>query len=108
GGRNPSQTLTGFNPRSRTGSDPESFSLLLDTDSFNPRSRTGSDAMGFAIIVFGGLVSIHAPARGATQFGQPFVRCFRVSIHAPARGATSSLGPSMLAKRFQSTLPHGE
>ena len=33
-------------------------------------------------------VSIHAPARGATQFLTDCCEFFSVSIHAPARGAT--------------------
>ena len=34
------------------------------------------------------VVSIHAPARGATTFFYSQGQCFEVSIHAPARGAT--------------------
>src|SRR5208337_2742336 len=34
------------------------------------------------------IVSIHAPARGATLLGQCICGQFYVSIHAPARGAT--------------------
>ena len=55
---------------------------------FNPRSREGSDiscAEPFRIKI----ISIHAPARGATAENR---RCgqFRfISIHAPARGATA-------------------
>ena len=37
------------------------------------------------------LVSIHAPARGATILKKINRRLFNVSIHAPARGATLSL-----------------
>ena len=51
-------------------------------------------------------VSIHAPARGATQ---PFVRAhFRgnVSIHAPARGATPTPRPAPCSAMFQSTPLH--
>ncbi|CFX74670.1 Uncharacterized [Syntrophomonas zehnderi OL-4] len=54
------------------------------------------------------LVSIHAPARGATSpRGLRSVRP-SVSIHAPARGATS-YKPAQAAggKLFQSTHPHG-
>jgi len=35
-----------------------------------------------------GIVSIHAPARGATLTLAVFTKLFDVSIHAPARGAT--------------------
>ncbi|SDT04302.1 hypothetical protein SAMN05444162_2927 [Paenibacillaceae bacterium GAS479] len=34
---------TGFNPRSRTGSDSESYEFYHSAICFNPRSRTGSD-----------------------------------------------------------------
>ena len=39
------------------------------------------------------MVSIHAPARGATPVPEPVPEPEKVSIHAPARGAT--LGPSL-------------
>ena len=59
---------------------------------FNPRARTGRDA-GVAGVTcpVRRIVSIHAPARGAThrpRHGHSAHR--RVSIHAPARGATRS------------------
>ena len=34
------------------------------------------------------IVSIHAPAKGATLDGLPYQTCSFVSIHAPAKGAT--------------------
>ena len=55
----------GFNPRSRVGSDP--YSKILETN---------------------GLVSIHAPAWGATNAAHLFLLILPVSIHAPAWGAT--------------------
>ena len=55
-----------FNPRSREGSDHLSF-LDVDTlNNFNPRSREGSDVMFSAPIISFFIISIHAPARGAT------------------------------------------
>ena len=39
------------------------------------------------------IVSIHAPARGATDFVVPLPLSYAVSIHAPARGATTTLRP---------------
>ena len=38
------------------------------------------------------IVSIHAPARGATGSGQAVPADDKVSIHAPARGATADTG----------------
>ncbi len=62
---------------------------LQDRDrvgSFNPRSRTGSDT-----------------ARSSSDWGEP------VSIHAPARGATQPAKQWFITtSKFQSTLPHGE
>ena len=65
-----------FNPRSREGSDHLTRVQLDDNDDFNPRSREGSDLfsrVGFFIL---SLISIHAPAKGATptvQYGLTIV-----------------------------------
>ena len=54
-------------------------------------------------------ISIHAPARGATNERLQIARWSRISIHAPARGATSLTRPERREHtRFQSTLPRGE
>ena len=68
--------------------------------SFNPRSREGSDEL-YCNVSIAGIVSIHAPAKGATSRSwHPLVGELRVSIHAPAKGATP---PHMqpLASEFQ-------
>jgi len=86
------------------------------TGCFNPRTREGCDQETITDHVYGILVSIHAPARGATlnicriplciqcfnprtregcdltTLFHPIATC--VSIHAPARGATLSSQPS--------------
>ena len=54
---------------------------------FNPRSREGSDSPRCAELP-PEYISIHAPARGATDIGQPGGEITQISIHAPARGAT--------------------
>ena len=97
---------------------------------FDPRSRTGSDG-GSAANSGGRVVSIHAPARGATVGQHHPGRGRLVSIHAPARGATGvqpcghltlqsfdprsrtgsdcrQRGSDDRRSRFRSTLPHGE
>ena len=78
---------------------------------FNPRAREGRDQI-VTLLHYHPIVSIHAPARGATffehvfkQFDESFnpraregrdgdipdtVKIKIVSIHAPARGATLS------------------
>ncbi len=73
---------------------------------FNSRAREGRDHIEAGEVRPGG-VSIHAPARGATN-GRPGVRLdAAVSIHAPARGAT--LRQVSMATRivFQFTRPRG-
>ena len=54
---------------------------------FNPRSREGSDDSRWYLCAYY-KVSIHAPARGATQENSHHHQSGPVSIHAPARGAT--------------------
>ena len=99
-----------FNSRAREGRDGKMGRLLLEQRGFNSRAREGRDA-GFRASDIASPVSIHAPARGATntidvstigtewfQFTRPrgarpgravgSAGQGRVSIHAPARGAT--------------------
>ena len=53
------------------------------------------------------VVSIHAPARGATEeYDRAMAREY-VSIHAPARGATAVRAGADNFYEFQSTHPHG-
>ena len=52
-------------------------------------------------------VSIHAPARGATETKLYERPVYEVSIHAPARGATADLNLKHSGTEFQSTHPHG-
>ena len=77
-----------FNPRSREGSDVVRTVNRTIYQYFNPRSREGSDPLGEAVACAVPDISIHAPARGATQRLRDQVRASLISIHAPARGAT--------------------
>ncbi len=52
-------------------------------------------------------VSIHAPARGATDMAHGDCADTFVSIHAPARGATRNMIQSAPASMFQFTRPRG-
>ncbi len=98
----------GFNPRPRAGGDQPSQRCRARS-SFNPRPRAGGDIRRDEHEQHHA-VSIHAPARGATQGDLIYVFAYRfqstpprggrpagadvaeqggdVSIHAPARGAT--------------------
>ncbi len=57
-----------FNPRTREGCDSVEKGSDTVRTSFNPRTREGCDnSLGIEVVTFG--VSIHAPAKGATQYG---------------------------------------
>ena len=100
-----------FNPRSREGSDWQALAFAFQVRYFNPRSREGSDGSRCGDGC-GLLISIHAPAKGATflnltgtltfmQFQSTLPQRERhgaacrsccpgsnISIHAPVKGAT--------------------
>ncbi len=80
-----------FNPRAREGRDFSWSSLGRCGNSFNPRAREGRDPRARQGAGQRRMVSIHAPARGATRptMSNP-AHIIKVSIHAPARGATST------------------
>ncbi len=73
-----------FNPRPRAGGDQSAYSPRATLGCFNPRPRAGGDLR---------------------------IRWLRprnvVSIHAPARGATKHPGVGFYRDRFQSTPPRG-
>ena len=56
-----------FNPRAREGRDPPHLPKSISDDGFNPRAREGRDLV-LPIVWTQMLVSIHAPARGATTY----------------------------------------
>ena len=56
--------------------------------------------------VYGGeyeFISIHAPAGGATGWGEEILPINEISIHAPAGGATCRQGTAAGARSFQFT-----
>ena len=101
-----------FNPRSRKGSDGNIHHHPVIYFRFQSTLPQGERQQAIKSLVIDGFISIHAPARGATNHGYRFlfrvrfqstlpqgerlctrVRCKRpdkISIHAPARGATNS------------------
>ena len=76
-----------FNPRSREGSDNCFTDSLNSFFNFNPRSREGSDLHNLPLPCLS-LISIHAPAKGATEIATATPVFTIISIHAPAKGAT--------------------
>ena len=75
---------------------------------FNPRFHEGSDGADLVCDIGCILISIHAPARGATHHRYKHYPYWHISIHAPARGATIIVGVTSMRPVFQSTLPRGE
>ena len=97
-----------FNPRSRMGSDMTSSPRWMRWLNFNPRSRMGSDPLrGGDVLNL--LISIHAPAWGATWATPP---CSQASTNFNPRSRMGSdpTSPAVaeIFGKFQSTLPHGE
>ena len=96
-----------FNPRSREGSDGIRDRRCRGTGYFNPRSREGSDYIcgqhGYTWII-----SIRAPARGATSMRT--ARCRTVLFQsALPRGERLLQDPDQAGfSGFQSALPRGE
>ena len=82
---------SGFNPRARTGRDVRLAVTHIGADRFQSTRPHGARRRARNRSKLLALVSIHAPARGATAKCLAVVRHERaVSIHAPARGATVS------------------
>ena len=77
-----------FNPRTRVGCDHNGSRRGHDVPRFNPRTRVGCDFFTFFITCSLKIVSIHAPAWGATVSAAWADIIEDVSIHAPAWGAT--------------------
>ncbi len=80
----------GFNPRARGGRDQFQRSSLYGKLLFQSTRPRGARHVRLWRLKFKELVSIHAPAGGATAktMGKTSIDC-QVSIHAPAGGATS-------------------
>ena len=99
----------GFNPRTRVGCDV----MFLHTTQANqkmfqsthPRGVRHQDLETEKTL---SLVSIHAPAWGATSIRSRGLPLIWVSIHAPAWGATCAVSPAPARRcMFQSTHPRG-
>ena len=89
--------------------DPSHDVAALQITGFNPRPRTGSDLIWGDDGRLGDLVSIRAPARGATSgrgWACPCWSCFNPRPRTGSDRARRSL--SGAGDKFQSAPPHGE
>ncbi len=84
---------SGFNPRSRMGSDVFRQYALRVGDRFNPRSRMGSDQYGAAGVYKAALFQSTLPHGERHPTGTRDRDPAGVSIHAPAWGATRLRSP---------------
>ena len=100
--------MSDFNPRSREGSDKCSRCKNEVEINFNPRSREGSDGIDVSSNN-GSIISIHAPAKGAT----PYTAVPQTSLEdfnpRSREGSDRSVSSSVrIESLFQSTLPRRE
>ena len=79
----------------------------VQTD-FNPRSHEGSDKNPFLNLSHG-LISIHAPTRGATCHFCSYTHCIKYFNPRSHEGSDVAIcAPWNTREKFQSTLPRGE
>ena len=82
---------------------------IMPATGFNPRSRTGSDYIMQLLSPSTLKFQSTLPHGERPEMKERVAKLLGVSIHAPARGATErSRFLKMPQTRFQSTLPHGE
>ena len=98
--------ISNFNPRPRVGGDNYRQLKTIYQQNFNPRPRVGGD-FNPCFVRERQIISIHAPAWGATHTEAQMLTWYNISIHAPAWGATSRPKTSVLFGTFQSTPPRG-
>jgi len=100
--------VSGFNPRPRVGGDPVCSAVAAAARSFNPRPRVGGDPT--SVMWSSGYILFQStpPRGGRLGCMTRYLMLCIVSIHAPAWGAT--VRPSLRSLGygwFQSTPPRG-
>ena len=81
-------TRTDFNPRSREGSDEALRGTQYRYQNFNPRSREGSDPDAALIVASYDKFQSTLPRRERRTVDVMRTATRKISIHAPAKGAT--------------------
>ena len=125
----PRAKILSFQSALPRGERPVALPAFAKGRNFNPRSREGSDGGSDQVTVYGvisirapargatfayddfsfvGYISIRAPARGATGRDALITGVRTISIRAPARGATFLYDSDDVQLSFQSALPRGE
>ena len=98
---------TGFNPRPRMGGDTPPLQPFISGQEFQSTPPHGGRRGLYQLVFSGKLVSIHAPAWGATTYsaGQSSEELFQSTPPHGGRPLTSN--NQRLLNLFQSTPPHG-
>ena len=94
-----------FNPRPREGGDNMSTHLTRSFHCFNPRPREGGDVVFQNLGDDSALVSIHAPAKGATYGTGPIKGGEEFQSTPPRRGRLKRVVAIGNPVTFQSTPP---
>ena len=80
--------MKSFNPRTREGCDDYHRKLIRDELRFNPRTREGCDELSLSTSFLVTLFQSTHPRRVRPILADAIVIAEVVSIHAPAKGAT--------------------
>ena len=96
----------GFNPRARVGRDPSNNQTRRHRPCFNPRARVGRDAVKLMLRPQG-IVSIHAPAWGATFRTDDLNRICVFQSTRPRGARPCHATFPLVSILFQSTRPRG-
>ena len=98
--------FSNFNSRPRAGGDEHAVRAVHSRGYFNSRPRAGGDsprAVWIALVV----ISIHAPARGATPFSNLSSSPDRFQFTPPRGGRREATHGKAFAEQFQFTPPRG-
>ena len=98
--------LVSFNSRPRTGGIQGNNTPIVSVECFNSRPRTGG-IPGYLYLLVVSLVSIHAPAQGAST-GQGTLSRTHLRFNSRPRtgGIGSKVKPKKIEFKFQFTPPH--
>ena len=104
----PPRAGASFNPRPRVGGDLPPVQARSHQERFNPRPRVGGDCNSTRIKIMPEIVSIHAPAWGATRPNRGGAGLDSRFQSTPPRGGRHEWGQwQVVAQGFQSTPPRG-
>ena len=98
---------TGFNPRTRTGCDIPCRITLYDASGFQSTHPHGVRHITAKTTEMASVFQSTHPHGVRRRISDGVARAMPVSIHAPARGATDRIRGTAHAATFQSTHPHG-